>query len=168
MILSIIISCLNGLILILGINHFKLNKQILFGGIIGIISLFLFIFLRPYYLELSVFLRVLLWISSATILYKINFPKNKIDSVLFRVLFLIVIKVLFERIIFKTINNHLYNDFFGTIYSWIPFLCISILLDNKTQNNIISKIHLNILKFFVSFLGLIYLIYAYYFILINY
>lgn len=166
MFLGLTVSFINGIIIMLCINHFKINKKILLGGLIGLISFLLFFGLKKEFPQLVIFIRILLWTFVSFLVYRKNFPNIKYDYVIFRILILILVKMVFEKIIFN--GTQKLEEFSATLYSLLPLIFISFLFDIATQIRLLNKLTPNLIKFIITIMSTSYLVYAYWFILKNF
>lgn len=169
-ILSLIISFLNGIFFFLSISHFKLSKyDYLIAGLTGICSYLIFsnLVISAMHIGFAVFLRIFIWFFFCSIVYSKNHPSIKLDYIFFRIAIIITLKLFFEKIILSNTSHTIYSRFFPNIFSWIPLLLIGAVLDKKTTSNLKNK-NIHLIKMATTSLCTICLVYAYYFILKNF
>lgn len=162
----VLVAFLNGLILTLGINNFKINKFLFYGGLVGVINHYVFEIGKPLNLEFAIFARVFIWITFLAITY-VHSNKSTIDDALLRILVLINLKLFFERIIFYNSYSPNFKTMFLVIFSWAPFLLLSFVIKINLQEKIKKRFELIHIKLFITILTTYFLCYSYYFILKN-
>ena len=138
--ISFIISFLNGIIFFLSICHFKLKtRDFLVAGLVGNASYILYEMISDFeYFGYIIFARMLIWTFFASMVYKRNHPEIRIDYVLFRINIIIILKLFFEKIIFNNLNIG-YQGFYSIIYSWLPLILIGAVLDKEYTENLQKK-----------------------------
>ena len=172
--INILVSMLNGIILLCFITYKFDKKTILQGILTGLFSLYIWsLNLNPEFIKI---LRMTLWFSS--IYYRLNKVKFPIKLSryfkIFHIVYFLFLKMIFEISFFYIQNEYnliymeAYNNFMSVMFSWLPFIgiCMNYNLKNIKLFAFDAKYkNINFVKLLTLFLTLLIFLVGYFIIL---